>query len=130
MAALLPKALELLEPKTPGTLVTAELTPQLQPFAQRLHDRDHGKLRNVARDCNFSGPLLQAWNAGLSSRAGFDHRLGRLSPYARPDSPYAFEARHVPQLLWENEYQRHFAALFRPSNMYEHTVRQIGRAHV
>jgi len=125
MAALLPKATETLRSSTPGKLVMAELSAQLQPFVQRLRDRNQGHLRNVARDCNFQGPLLQAWNEGLSNRAGFDHRLGLLSTYARADRPYTFDPQHVPQLLWENEYKRHFRRFFSESSVQDYTNRQL-----
>lgn len=103
----------------------AELSAQLQTFIQRLRDRNQSHLRNVARDCNFKGLLLQAWNAGLASVAGFNRRLGVLSPYARPEGAYTFEAKHVPQFLWENEYQKHFRPFFSQSTLLDNTSRRV-----
>jgi hypothetical protein len=125
MAALLPKAVEMLTPDQDGPLQRATLSARVAVFAERLRERDQTKLRPVAKDFNFKGVLLQAWNAGLAARAGFDHRLGLLSPYGRLDSPYAFGPHHVPQLLWANEYVAHFAPLFSASDMQEDTTRRV-----
>ena len=125
MAALLPKAVEMLTPAQDAPLQRADLSARLAVFAQRLRDRDQTKLRPVARDFNFRGVLLQAWNSGLAGKAGFDHRLGLLSPYARLERPYAFGPHHVPQLLWENEYLAHFAPLFAASDLQEDTARRV-----
>ena len=115
----------MLRPRAPGEQVLLELSAQFQPFIQRLRGGNRGDLHNVARGCGFKGLVLQAWNAGLSSVPAFDHRLALPSPYGCPEGRYLFGAQHVPQLLWENEYRKHFRPFFSRSTLHDDTCRQV-----
>ena len=125
MAAMLPRAVEILSPSVPGSPDVAEVSEKLFPFIRRLRDREQNKLRLVSRNFKFTGALLHGFNRTLDDQSGFNHRLGLQSRHAHGTAGYAFTAHHVPQLLWENEYLTNFAPLFEETDMMEATLRRV-----
>jgi len=124
MASLLPRAVEILTPARAGELDPAELSGHLQPFIHRLRDREQGRLRLVSQNFHFTGALARGFNRTLDDQGGFNHRLGMQSRHAKAER-YDFTDQHVPQLLWENEYRRHFEPLFGDTDMAEPTLRRV-----
>ena len=79
---------------------------------ERAREIDSGLVHRLDKAVKFSAPLQTAWQSAVKAGGGFSTRAGLRGTN---DSGHTFGAKHVPQLLWMDIYEREFAHLF-PKN--------------
>jgi TniQ len=118
-AAVLPLATELLRTDT-----LEELDLQLRPILCCAQELKGSQVRQLADYFHIEGPLLDAFERGLEGTLSFDRRLGRRALGGNVRT-YMFSPAEVPQLLWADEYQAHFASNFSGSRMDPSFARRV-----
>lgn len=83
----------------------------LAPLAFRSKLRAKKSCWAVVENFNLNGLVKEAFHDALAHYSTFDRLIGARSGLER-DTTYTYNAAHVPQLLWRDEYQRHFASMF------------------
>ena len=123
MAAVVPRAVELLDSATVG-----ELAACLLPLIARAQEIKRNKVRLINVDFSFEGPLEEAVNLALAPKADFERRLGLKSAFNRAgtaDKTYAFTSAHVPQLFWEEHFRQTFKPMIAESDMRDDYARRV-----
>ncbi|WP_102128369.1 TniQ family protein [Deinococcus planocerae] len=118
-AAVLPLATEILKQGS-----AEALDALLIPVLRRAQDVKGGHVRQLADYFHIEGPLLSAFDRRLAGTASFERRLGRRALVGSLVT-YPFTPAEVPQLLWEGEYQAHFAPLFAASTLSISFARRV-----
>lgn len=116
MAALARHAVEILESTDSPTA-----TALLQKLSERLIARTRRRWETV-KFFGFSSRLVTLIKKNLALGSKFDRAIGRKAPVAAT-GPFSFGARHVPQLLWKDEFQRGFELFF--PNVQESSARRF-----
>jgi len=117
VAAILPWAVELLaSPDQEG------VTQGLRPLVERSRGIRGSAVRAAARDFHLGGPLEVALDQALASRALFHRTMGHMAP-AGTGSYRTFDPRHVPHLIWEEDFERDFRPLLAGSRIGETAAR-------
>ncbi|MDL2344787.1 TniQ family protein [Deinococcus sp. MIMF12] len=117
VAAILPWAVELLaSPDQEG------VTDGLRPLVERSRGIRGSAVRAAARDFHLRGPLEVALDQVLAPRALFHRTMGHLAP-AGTGSYRVFETRHVPHLIWEEDFERDFRPLLEGSRIGDTAAR-------
>ncbi|AIZ44601.1 hypothetical protein QR90_05095 [Deinococcus radiopugnans] len=117
VAAILPWAVELLaSPDQEG------VTEGLRPLVERSKGIRGSAVRGAARDFHLRGPLEVALDQALAPRALFHRTMGHMAP-AGTGSYRTFETRHVPHLIWQEDFERDFRPLLEGSNIGDTAAR-------
>jgi hypothetical protein len=82
----------------------------LRPLTERLIIKTRQRWA-VTKYFAFSDRLAPIIEENVALRSTFDRAIGRKAVYSRA-VPLAFEPRHVPQLLWKDNFARRFEEYF------------------
>lgn len=93
----------------------------LRPLTNRFITRTRHRWL-AAKYFGFSNRLLPLVEENIALHSTFDHSIGRQAVASR-DTPFSFQPRHVPQLLWEDDFRKEFEIFF-PS-IYEFSARRF-----
>jgi hypothetical protein len=93
----------------------------LLPITERFITRTRRRWI-AAKYFGFSSRLLPSVEENIALRSTFDHSVGHKAVASR-ETPFSFEPRHVPQLLWKDYFQKEFEIFF-PS-VYEFSARRF-----
>ncbi|HEY8724301.1 MAG TPA: TniQ family protein [Gaiellaceae bacterium] len=107
LSAVVPTAMRILA--APSSITLAE---RFAWVTERAREIDSGLVHRLDKAVKFSAPLQTAWQSAVKAGGGFSTRAGLRGTN---DSGHTFGAKHVPQLLWMDIYEREFAHLF-PKN--------------
>ncbi len=118
MASILPAATHILDAKDPE-----DLHSRLNWLVERVRSRKQNKVRNAVNDYHLTGVLLDAFNKCLSPTAEFDRRHGVRSPRIQSQG-YIFTSKHIPQLLWLEDYETYFKPLLSTSDITDNYARR------
>lgn len=111
VAAILPWAVELLD--SPDQKCVSE---GLRPLVERSRGIRGSAVRAAARDFHLRGPLWVALDQALAPKALFHRTMGHLAPAGTGDYR-TFDTRHVPHLIWEEDFECDFQHLLAGSRI-------------
>lgn len=106
MAAVISYALIIL-----GAVKHEAMVDMLKPIAERCIARSSKQRWSVMGYFRFSARVGPAFHSALAQKSSFDRAMGNRSLLAQ-ENRYAFKPRHVPQLLWEADFETHFSKFF------------------
>ncbi|CAM4041896.1 TniQ family protein [Deinococcus marmoris] len=117
VAAILPWAVELL-----ASPDQAGITEGLRPLVERSRTIRGSAVRALGRDFHLDGPLAAALNEVMAHRALTHRTVGHLA--ASGTGEYrTFKTEHVPQLIWQEDYDRDFRPLLEGLSIEELSAR-------
>jgi hypothetical protein len=105
MAAIVPLATTILAAADAPSILAL-----LLPLTERLIMRTRQRWAS-SKYFGFSDRLAPVIEENLSLHSNFDRAIGRKAVSSRA-VPLAFEPRHVPQLLWQDDFSRSFERFF------------------
>jgi hypothetical protein len=105
MAAIVPLATTIL-----AAADAPSISALLLPLTERLIMRTRHRWAS-SKYFGFSDRLAPVIEENLSLHSNFDRAIGRKAVSSRA-VPLAFEPRHVPQLLWQDDFSRSFEKFF------------------
>ena len=107
------------------TILAAADAPSIGRLLFPLTERFIVRTRHrwaATRYFGFSSRLATVIEENIALRSTFDRSIGRHAVASR-EIPFSFESRHVPQLLWKDDFQQDFEIFF-PA-VYEHSARRF-----
>lgn len=105
MAAIIPLATTILAAADVSTI-----SALVFPLTERLIMRTRQRWAS-SKYFGFSDRLAPVIEENLSLHSNFDRAIGRKAVSSRA-VPLAFESRHVPQLVWQDDFSRSFEKFF------------------
>jgi hypothetical protein len=106
MAAIIPLATTIL-----AAADTPSIMALLLPLTERLLTRTRQQRYGAAEHFRFSDRLAPVIGENVALRDTFDRAIRRKAAASRK-TPFGFEPRHVPQLLWQDHFDRSFEVFF------------------
>ena len=88
-----------------------EMGELFKPLAERCIARSSKVRWNTMDYFRFSERVRPAFHLALAQRSSFDRAVGERSVLGQAGR-YTFSPCHVPQLLWEEEFDAHFSGYF------------------
>jgi hypothetical protein len=116
MAALVNSALKIV-----GAANIVEMGTAMSPFIERSKDRTPKARWKIPEQFRFHPLLAEAFHSNMSRTSHFDRSIGNRSLHQN-SFPYNFEPRHVPQLIWKEDYEKSFKNFF--PMMHENSARR------